>query len=83
MSITLNATAMAEGDVVIDFDAATGAGNTAMTNAMVIGAPALALALGVDEGRLSGWATSVNGQLLSLRVSVSCAPGPCICLEHL
>lgn len=74
MSITLNATAMAEGDVVIDVDAATGAGNTAMTNAMVIGAPALALALGVDEGRLSGWATSVNGQLLSLRVSVSYAP---------
>ena len=41
MSITLNATAMAEGDVVIDFDAATGAGNTAMTNAMVIGLVAL------------------------------------------
>ena len=69
MSITLNSTAVAEGDVVIEVDAATGTGNTTMSDAKVIGVPAIAAALGVDEGRVSSFVVSADGRLLSFSLS--------------
>jgi hypothetical protein len=69
VSITLNATAVAAGDVVIEVDAATGTRNTTMSDAKVIGVPAIAAALGVDERRVSGLVASADGRLLSFSLS--------------
>ena len=69
VSITLNSTAVAEGDVVIEVDAVTGTDNTVMSDAKVIGVPAIAAALGVDEGRVSSLVVSADGRLLSFSLS--------------
>ncbi len=64
MSITLNSTAVAEGDVVIDVDAGAGNTSTSVANlspAKVIGVSAIAAALDVDEGRVRGLAAFRDG----------------------
>jgi hypothetical protein len=64
VSITLNATAVAKGDVVIDVDAGTGNTSTSVANlnpAKVIGVSAIAAALDVDEGRVRGLAAFRDG----------------------
>ena len=75
VSITLNATGVVVGDVVSDVDAGTGGASMTPANqssAMVIGVPAIAAALGVDEGSVSGLVATPDGPgLLTLTFSLA------------
>ncbi len=79
VSVTMNATGVVEGDVIIDVDAGTGSTSSSAAGFVtVIGAPAIVQALGVGKDSVNGLVAAPDGpERLTLTFSLDPAnPSP-------